>query len=326
MLKCRHTQKTNPLKIAETVSGGAPKKGRPAEILGSFNLIDHIDAAIRVLGCKPAHMDREQWLRQEWSNQNQNATLEGENYFIRKIRGKRGLGGQDIKVLHEILGLYDIGLQECCVWLDFEQNTQKRILRYSTAVFAEILADAYSDFSDPIKVFGQISSTELYAEFDHAKLQQIAIIAGHEVTSELRAEPFVKPRSMSPGEYYSLNVAPCVAGYILIVHHREGQDYVQIANEAFGLPRDRLMIKDELFVSNVVQAPYDSGLRSVVFVNWPAGLDAASLNLSDAFDPALDRYDMALLGRLARAVLQTKNAPAKDKVHVRLVPLEVVVP
>ncbi|MBV1896095.1 MAG: hypothetical protein KUG70_06525 [Rhodobacteraceae bacterium] len=326
MIECRHTLKTNPLKIASTVSGGAPKKGRPTEILGSFNLIDHIDAAIRVLECKPAHLDREQWLRQEWSTQNQNATLDGENHFIRKIRGKRGLTGQDFKVLHGILGLYDVGLQECCVWLDIEQDTQKRRLRFSAAAFADVLGDALTNCSDPIKVFAQISSTDLYAEFDHAKLQQIAIVAGHEVTPGLRAEPIVKPRRMSPGEYYSLSVAPCVAGNVLIVHHREGQDYVQIANEAFGLTRDLLMNKDELFVSNIVQAPYDPGLRSVVFVNWPAKLDAASLNLSGAFDPSLGRLNMAFMRRLARAVLQTKNAPAEEKVHVRLVPFEVAAP
>ncbi|WP_425091066.1 hypothetical protein [Tropicimonas sp. S265A] len=321
---CPHTSENNPLNAAARAPNAPPRKGRPSEALGSFDLRDHIDVAARLLSSKPKNIDRDQWLRQEWAARNPAASLEGETYFIRKLHGKRDLVSRDLKQLHGILGLYNIGLMECCAWLDFDEGSAARRVKYSAAEFDAIIREKLKDHQNPFDIFVRHTRLEIFVEYERSGLENLAMVDGHETTRQPATNPHTRPRKIRAGEAYRLLTAPLTAGHMLILHNREGKDVVQVANEAFGLERGETLEPGEMFESPVVNAPPDPGLRQVVIVNWPSGLDPAHHSLTDLFDASQSTFDLQVLSRIAGAVLQTHQAPDPERVHVRFLPMDVV--
>lgn len=321
---CAHTPETNPLNAAARAPDAPPRKGRPSEALGAFDLRDHIDVALRRLGVKPDSAERDQWLRQEWAARNPAASLEGETYFIRKLHGKRDLVSRDIKQLHGILGLYQLGLMECCTWLDFGPGDQLRALKFTPSEFDALLQTHLKDHEDPFAIFAQHTSLSLFAEYERGGLENLAMIDGHEVRQNTARSPHTRPRRIHVGETYRLMTAPVVPGHLFILHSRAGSEVVQIANEAFGLERTETLVPEQMFESPLVQAPSEPGLRHVILINWPTGLDAVPYDLKALFDPRAAQFDLSVLRRIAGAVLQTRAEPLAAQVHVRLLPMDVV--
>ncbi len=323
-LDCLCTPDTNPLNAAARAPNAPARKGRPSEALGMFDLRDHIDIALRRLGIKPEAADRDQWLRQEWAARNPTASLEGETYFIRKLHGKRDLVGRDFKLLHSILGLYQIGLMECCIWLEFAKGTPSRKLKYTPAAFDSLLQRHLKNYEDPFSVFADNTSLALFAEYERAGLENLAMVDGHEAPKSSQSNPHTRPRRMRVGESYRLMVASVVPGNLFVLHSRKGSDVVQIANEAFGLDRTETWMPDDMFSSPAVQAPAEPGVRNVIFVNWPAGLDPTPFGLGDLFEERNTQFGFSLLARLAGALLQTRTADEQRRLHLRLLPMDVV--
>lgn len=229
------------------------------------------------------------------------------------MTGKYMQNDEHFEVLHRVLHLHEYGLSAPELWA--RKSPTELVLDLNA--FTERLRAARTEHADPMRLFRQINDDTLAFEVspDHNGPAPVHTLVFGQAERRGGDRDDDKAVVFKDGSVVAHHLVPRATGHVLLISRRDSDGRLGVLNELLDRPRTGIVPANKLmsFTPKPMTGP-PLGVRDLIAVNWPQGVEKADHDLIDLFARKGPEMDESELRRIAAAIAQTAANPPDTRV------------